>query len=97
MPNLINSTILDFLKINGPRLDSEIAEALNIPLKRIRNHVAALSSSGDLICCSTVRFRAGARIEGLSCRLSCYTPPAARGRKPGAKRNPGETTPGDER
>ncbi|MDQ5879757.1 MAG: hypothetical protein QG638_2494, partial [Pseudomonadota bacterium] len=27
------------------------------------------------------------RIEGLSCRLSCYTPPAARGRKPGVKRN----------
>lgn len=84
MSNQINSTILDFLKANGPRLDSEIAAALKIPLARIRNHVADLSSSGDLICCNTIQFKDGARIEGLSCRLSCYTPPAARGRKPGA-------------
>lgn len=86
MPNLINSTILDFLKTNGPRLDSEIAAALKMPLTRVRNHVADLSSSGDLICCDTVQFKDGARIEGLSCRLSCYTPPAARGRKPSAKK-----------
>lgn len=87
MPTLINSTILDFLRANGPRLDSEIAEALKIPLTRVRNHVADLSSSGDLICCNTIQFKDGNRIEGLSCRLSCYTPPAARGRKPGVKRN----------
>ncbi len=87
MSTLINSTILDFLRANGPRLDSEIAEALKIPLTRVRTHVADLSSSGDLICCNTIQFKDGARIEGLSCRLSCYTPPAARGRKPGVKRN----------
>lgn len=87
MPTVINSTILDFLRANGPRLDSEIAEALKIPLTRVRNHVADLSSSGDLICCNTIQFKDGNKIEGLSCRLSCYTPPAARGRKPGVKRN----------
>lgn len=84
MPDAINSTILNFLKANGPRLDCEIAEALKLPLPRVRDHVMDLSSAGDLICCSTIQYRDGARIEGLSCRLSCYTPPAARGRKPGA-------------
>ncbi|MFA7291399.1 MAG: hypothetical protein WC023_04020 [Rhodocyclaceae bacterium] len=88
MPNQINSTILSFLKAQGPRLDSEIADALKIPLTRVRHHVADLSSAGELICCNTIQFKDGARIEGISCRLSCYTPPTARGRKPGAaKRN----------
>lgn len=84
MPDSIHSTILNFLKTSGPHLDSEIAEALKIPLPRLRDLVAALSSSGDVICCNTIQFRDGRQIEGLSCRLSCYSPPAARGRKPGA-------------
>lgn len=87
MPKALDSTILDFLKTNGPCLDSEIAAALKMPLASVRNQVANLSSSGDLICCSSIQFKAGTRIEGLSCRLSCYTPPMARGRKPGAKKN----------
>jgi len=87
--NPVESTILNFLKANGPRLDSEIAEALRIPLTAVRDHVAELSSSGDLICCSTIKFKDGASIEGLSCRLSCYSPPAARGRKPGSPRKAG--------
>lgn len=86
MSTAIDSTILAFLKTNGPRLDHEIAEALKIPLSRVRDLVAGLSSAGDVICCSTVQFKDGARIEGLSCRLSCYTPPAARGRKPASAR-----------
>ena len=87
MSNLINSSILDFLKANGPRMDLEIATALKMPLARVRTHVADLSSTGDVICCNTIQFKDGAKIEGLSCRLSCYTPPPARGRKPGVKRN----------
>jgi hypothetical protein len=86
MPIQSKSTILDFLKANGPHLDVEIAAALKIPLGKVRNEVADLSSTGELICCDTVRFTDGARIEGISCRLSCYTPPAARGRKPGVKK-----------
>lgn len=89
MPNPIDSTIVAFLKANGPRLDCEIADALSIPLTEVRDHVAGLSSSGDLICCSTVKFKDGARIEGISCRVSCYSPPAARGRKPGASQRAG--------
>lgn len=83
-----DSSILDFLKTNGPHLDVEIAEALKIPLPRVRDQVADLSSSGDLICCATIQFKDGNRIEGLSCRVSCYSPPAARGRKPGTARKP---------
>lgn len=84
MPNPTDSTILEFLKANGPHLDSEISDALRIPLAEVRDHVAVLSSSGDLICCSTIKFKEGASIEGISCRVSCYSPPAARGRKPGS-------------
>ena len=86
MQTSIASNILDFLKARGPSLDSEIAAALKVPLAHVRSHVADLSSSGELICCNTIRFHEGAEIVGISCRLSCYTPPAARGRKPGAKK-----------
>lgn len=86
MQTQINSSILDFLKTNGPRLDSEIAEALKVPLARIRTHVADLSLAGDIVCCSMIRYKDGGTIEGISCRLSCYMPPPARGRKPGVKR-----------
>jgi len=89
MSTQINSTILNFLKANGQRSETEIAEALKMPITRVRNHVAQLSSTGDIICCSLTRFQDGKRIDGVSCRLSCYTPPPARGRKPGAKRAAG--------
>jgi hypothetical protein len=89
MQNVTNSNILNFLKAQGPCLDSEIAEALKMPLARVRTHVADLSSTGALICCNPIQFKDGARIEGISCRLSCYTPPTARGRKPGVKRATG--------
>ncbi len=91
MPNQTNSNIVDFLRAKGPHMDAEIAAALKMPLERVRDHVAALSSAGELICCNTIQFKDGARIEGISCRLSCYTPPAARGRKPGAAKRPAGT------
>ena len=87
MSTQMNSTILQYLKTAGPQSETEIAEALKVPVTRVRTHVAQLSSSGDIICCSLTRFEDGKKIEGISCRLSCYTPPAARGRKPGATRN----------
>jgi hypothetical protein len=88
MPHLINSNILGFLKTHGPTLDAEIAHALKLPLTKIKTQIAALSSAGDVICCNTIQFKDGGKIEGISCRLSCYTPPAARGRKPGVKKAP---------
>lgn len=82
----ISTNIIEFLKANGPQLDSAIAERLHIPLGKVRSHVEDLSLSGELVCCHSITFRDGARIEGLSCRVSCYMPPAARGRKPAAVR-----------
>jgi hypothetical protein len=85
MTDSIDATILDFLRKNGPQLDGDIASALRLPIAQVRSHVARLSSTRDLVCCSTIQFRDGAAVEGLSCRVSCYTPPPARGRKSGGK------------
>ena len=82
-----STSILAFLKANGQRSETEIAAALKMPLTRVRTHVAQLASSGDIICCNLTRFEGGKTIEGISCRLSCYTPPPARGRKPAVGRS----------
>lgn len=82
-----STNILAFLKAHGQRSETEIATALKMPLTRVRTHVAQLASSGDIICCSLTRYEGGKMIEGVSCRVSCYTPPPARGRKPGASRS----------
>ena len=87
MPTQIDTTILHFLKANGPQSEFQIAEALEMPITRVRSHVAQLSSAGEVICCTLTQFKDGKKIEGISCRLSCYTPPAARGRKPGVKKS----------
>lgn len=85
MPAQVNSSILEFLKANGQRMEAEIADALKLPVSKVKAHVADLTSTGDIICCNVTRFDAGKKIEGVSCRLSCYMPPPARGRKPGVK------------
>lgn len=85
MSTAIDKSILEYLKSAGPRSEFEIAEALKVPPARIRSQVEALSSNGDIICCALTRFEGNKKIEGISCRLSCYTPPPARGRKPGVK------------
>lgn len=84
----MNASILKFLRANGEQLDSEISQALNIPLDQLRDQVAELSASGEVICCQVTRFIDGKKIEGTSCRLSCDLPAPARGRKPGVKRDP---------
>ena len=84
----MNASILKFLRANGEQLDSEISQALHIPLPQLRNQVAELSASGEVICCQVTRFIDSKKIEGTSCRLSCDLPAPARGRKPGVKRDP---------
>ena len=84
----MNASILKYLRANGEQLDSEISQALQIPLPQLRNQVAELSASGEVICCQVTRFIDGKKIEGTSCRLSCDLPAPARGRKPGVKRDP---------
>jgi hypothetical protein len=80
----MTSEILRFLKSHGEQLDAQIAEALNIPMPHLQREIAQLSLANEIICCNLTRFVAGRKIEGVSCRLSCETPAAARGRKPAA-------------
>lgn len=83
----MNAAILKYLRANGEQLDSEISQALHIPMAQLKNLVAQLSASGDVICCKVTRFIDGKKIEGTSCRLSCDLPAPARGRKPGVKKD----------
>jgi len=74
--------ILKYLKNHGDRLDKEIAVATGISLAKVRLHLSELAAKGDIMVCSSIRFEKGEKIEGIRCRLSGYTPPAAPGRKP---------------
>jgi hypothetical protein len=73
--------ILQYLKNNGERLDSEIATATGIPLAKVRLGVSALSAKGDVIVCRSIRFKDGKQTDATLCRVSGYIPPAAPGRK----------------
>jgi hypothetical protein len=82
----MNEAILQFLKIHGDGLDTEIAKALHLPMAQVTDHVLQLSLAGDVVCCKVTRYLNGKEIEGLSCRLSGSLPTPARGPKVGAKR-----------
>ena len=84
----MTAAILKYLKANGEHIDSEISQALNMSMTQLKNQVAQLSASGDVICCKVTRYIDGKKIEGTSCRLSCDLPAPARGRKPGVKKDP---------
>ena len=84
----MTAAILKYLKANGEQLDSEISQALNMSMTQLKNQVAQLSASGDVICCKVTRYIDGKKIEGTRCRLSCDLPAPARGRKPGVKKDP---------
>ncbi len=73
--------ILQYLKTHGERLDTEIAEATGISLAKVRQHLAELSAKGEIMVCHSIKYEKGKKIEGISCRLSGYIPPAAPGRK----------------
>lgn len=73
--------ILDCLKKYGQRLDVEIAKETGVPLEDVRERLAALAATGEVITCSLTRFEKGKRIEAWQCRVSGYVPPLAPGRK----------------
>jgi hypothetical protein len=77
--------ILQYLKIYGDRLDKDIAVATGISLAKVRLLLSELAAKGEIMTCSSIRFEKGKKIEGMRCRLSGYTPPAAPGRKPNAQ------------
>ena len=73
--------ILEYLKLNGERLDSEIAAATGMSLAKVRLGVSDLSARGDVMVCRSIRFKDGKQIDAVLCRISGYIPPAAPGRK----------------
>ncbi|HKE42545.1 MAG TPA: Lrp/AsnC family transcriptional regulator [Casimicrobiaceae bacterium] len=73
--------ILQYLQKHGQRLDTEIAKDTGISLATVRERVATLRASGDVITCDLTRFENGKPIQAWVCRVSGYTPPAAPGRK----------------
>jgi hypothetical protein len=77
--------ILQYLKNNGERLDSEIAAATGMSLAKVRLSVSDLSARGDVMVCRSIRFKDGKEIDAMLCRVSGYIPPAAPGRKSKAR------------
>ena len=73
--------ILQYLKTHGERLDTEIAAATGISLANVHIHLSELAAKGEIMVCHSTRFEKGKKIEGVSCRLAGYIPPAAPGRK----------------
>jgi len=76
--------IMEYLRKNGQRLDSEIAAATGLPLTKVRYLLSDLSAQGEISKCSVVRFNDGKKIEGTLCRVAGYIPPKSPGRKPTA-------------
>ena len=76
--------ILQYLKLHGEQLDSEIAAATGISLAKVRVSVSELSAKGEVVVCRSIRFKDGKPIDGLLCRMSGYTPPTGPGRKANA-------------
>jgi transcription initiation factor IIE alpha subunit len=76
--------IMQYLKDNGQRFDSEIAAATGISLAKVRRSISDLSARGEISKCSVTRFNNGEKIEATLCRVAGYIPPKSPGRKPGA-------------
>ena len=81
--------ILQYLKNNGERLDSEIAAAIGMSLATVRRGMSDLSAKGDVMMCRSIRFKDGKQIDGMLCRVSGYIPPASPGRKSKAQKMSG--------
>lgn len=73
--------ILQYLKTHGEKLDTEIAKATGIPLAKLHLYLSECAAKGEIMACHVTRFDKGKKIEGISCRLSGYIPPASPGRK----------------
>lgn len=74
--------ILNYLKNHGEQFDAEIALATGLSLSKVRLHVTELAAKGEVMACHSIRYEKGKKLEGISCRLVGYIPPAAPGRKP---------------
>lgn len=73
--------ILQYLKVNGEQLDADIARELRLPLEEVRSDIRELSAKGAVMVCFVTRHIEGRIVEGWTCRVSGFIPPAAPGRK----------------
>ena len=76
--------IMQYLKANGQRFDSEIAAATGLSLAKVRRSISDLSARGEISKCSVTRLNRGEKGEGCRCRVGGSIPPKTPGRKPGA-------------
>ena len=79
--NLYATTILQYMKKHGQKLDREIAKDTGLSLIQVRLAIAELKWLKEVSSCNVINFEDGLAIEGVLCRLSGYIPPAASGRK----------------
>ena len=79
--------ILQYLKKHGEKLDIEIAAATGISLTNVRFHLSELATKGKIMTCQLTRYEKDKTVEGISCRIAGYIPPAAPGRKSGNRRH----------
>ncbi len=73
--------ILKYLSNNGERLDTEIAVATGLSRTNVRLYLSELASQGEIMTCLSIKYEKGKKIEGISCRLTGFIPPASPGRK----------------
>jgi transcription initiation factor IIE alpha subunit len=73
--------ILQYLSKHGERFDTEIAVATGMSRTSVLYYLSELASKGEIMTCLSIRFEKGRKIEGISCRLSGFIPPASPGRK----------------
>jgi len=62
-------SILDYLKIHGESLDTEIAKAISSPLINVHQNLTELSAKGQVMTCHATRYSDGNKHEVMICRL----------------------------
>ena len=73
--------ILQYLGKHGERFDTEIAVATGMSRSNVRLYLSELASKGEIMTCLSIKYEKGKKIEGISCRLTGFIPPASPGRK----------------
>ena len=73
--------ILQYVKLHGECLDTDIVAATNIPLDTVHLQLSELAAKYEVMLCDSTRYVKGKEIKAKICRIAGYIPPA----KPGAK------------
>lgn len=76
--------IMKYLRKYGQRLDSEIAQGIDMPLSKVQQAIIELAAQGEITTCRVTRFVGDQKVEGVLCRAAGFIPPKSPGRKPGA-------------